>query len=253
MKTYFRNSRSGIHSYAFAMILLALYELFKYLFQGQGLRWENAVDAWFQYFINYIPYGSWIVSLLVFLIGLLLIYKDRKKGVHFQFQYLFFMFMESIGWALLTYYTLPIATNYLFRSIAIGNRIGDHAVAAQLTKKSPSLMQEIGLSLGAGFYEELFFRLILIYLFLLLFKILGANTKHPLPIFFIALLSATLFSLAHYIGPYGDQFELYSFVFRILFGLVMNGLLVLRGFGITAWTHAWYDIFVFTIRAFTLG
>ncbi|MBI2536635.1 MAG: CPBP family intramembrane metalloprotease, partial [Gemmatimonadetes bacterium] len=33
-----------------------------------------------------------------------------------------------------------------------------------------------------------------------------------------------------------------SFTFRAVAGLVLSGLFAARGFGITAWTHALYDV-----------
>ena len=59
-----------------------------------------------------------------------------------------------------------------------------------------------------------------------------------------AVSGAVIFSAFHYIGPYGDRLELQSFVFRALSGLAFSGLYLLRGFGITAWTHALYDAFL---------
>src|SRR5213078_4790693 len=55
-------------------------------------------------------------------------------------------------------------------------------------------------------------------------------------------LGAAIFSAFHYIGPYGDRWQLYSFLFRLIAGLFFSGLYLLRGFGITAWTHALYDV-----------
>ena len=62
-----------------------------------------------------------------------------------------------------------------------------------------------------------------------------------------AVLGALLFSFVHYIGAFGDPFALDSFAFRFLFGLALNVLFLLRGFGVAAWTHALYDVY------FTLG
>ena len=56
--------------------------------------------------------------------------------------------------------------------------------------------------------------------------------------------SSVLFSLAHYVGPLGDEFTLYSFTFRFLAGLFFASLFVARGFGIAAGTHAAYDVAV---------
>ena len=58
------------------------------------------------------------------------------------------------------------------------------------------------------------------------------------------IVSAVLFSSFHYVGAYGDTLRLSSFLFRLLAGIVFSTLYVLRGFGITAWTHALYDVVV---------
>ena len=58
------------------------------------------------------------------------------------------------------------------------------------------------------------------------------------------VLGALIFSAFHYIGPYGEPLELGSFTFRTVAGFLFSGLYVLRGFGITAWTHALYDVFL---------
>ena len=42
--------------------------------------------------------------------------------------------------------------------------------------------------------------------------------------------------------------QLQSFTFRMLSGLAFSGLYLLRGFGITAWTHALYDAFLLLRR-----
>ena len=49
---------------------------------------------------------------------------------------------------------------------------------------------------------------------------------------------AAIFSAVHYIGPFGDPFTVASFSFRFLFGLALNAIYLVRGFGIAAWTLA---------------
>jgi len=99
------------------------------------------------------------------------------------------------------------------------------------------------LSLGAGIYEELLFRVVLVGLLAWgAKKLLGWR---PLVAGIAAtVLGAFIFSAFHYIGPFGDRFDVYSFVFRTIAGLFFSGLYLLRGFGITAWTHALYDVFL---------
>jgi hypothetical protein len=103
-------------------------------------------------------------------------------------------------------------------------------------------------SLGAGFYEELLFRVLLVSALLLLARrLLGWG---PVAAGIFATLGGALaFSAVHYIGPLGDQVTSQSFVFRTLAGLAFSGLYVTRGFGITAWTHALYDVFLVMARA----
>ena len=55
---------------------------------------------------------------------------------------------------------------------------------------------------------------------------------------------AFVFSAFHYLGPLGDPLRLESFVFRALAGVAFSALYLTRGFGITAWTHALYDVAV---------
>src|SRR5438552_2643755 len=92
-------------------------------------------------------------------------------------------------------------------------------------------------------YEELLFRVVLVGLLAWAAnKLLGVR---PLVAGVVAtVLGALIFSAFHYIGPYGDRLEVYSFVFRTIAGLFFSGLYLLRGFGITAWTHALYDVFL---------
>ena len=54
--------------------------------------------------------------------------------------------------------------------------------------------------------------------------------------------SAVLFSLYHYLGP--ESFHWQSFVFRTLAGIYFGCLFLTRGFGVTAGSHATYDILV---------
>ncbi|MDD3967131.1 MAG: CPBP family glutamic-type intramembrane protease, partial [Candidatus Marinimicrobia bacterium] len=57
------------------------------------------------------------------------------------------------------------------------------------------------------------------------------------------LLSALLFSAAHYLGAAGDSFNWLSFMARSLGGLVLGVVYLLRGLGPAVYTHAIYDIF----------
>ena len=97
------------------------------------------------------------------------------------------------------------------------------------------------LSLGAGFYEELVFRVLLVGLLLLGFE-RGAGLSRGWSVTLAVVVGALLFSAFHYVGPFGDHLALGSFTYRAVAGVLLSGLYVARGFGIAAWSHALYDV-----------
>jgi membrane protease YdiL (CAAX protease family) len=96
--------------------------------------------------------------------------------------------------------------------------------------------------LGAGIYEELLFRLILLSLLAWAFR--HAGTTPRMSMILAVIVSSLLFSAAHHVGPYGEKLEAYRFLFRFVAGVFFSILFVYRGFGIAAGSHAAYDILV---------
>jgi membrane protease YdiL (CAAX protease family) len=108
----------------------------------------------------------------------------------------------------------------------------------------PDWVPAIVLSIGAGVYEELVFRLLLLPgLAYGLAALLGIGDRPATAL--AALASAALFSAAHYVGPWGDVFRLESFAYRFLAGLAFAALFRLRGFAVAVYTHATYDVLVY--------
>jgi len=101
--------------------------------------------------------------------------------------------------------------------------------------------------IGAGIYEELVFRLILICVLMMLFED-ALRLGHKNSIILSVLISATLFSAHHHIDFFSgepnpaDPFNLAEFAFRTIAGIYFAILFAIRGFGITAGTHAFYNI-----------
>ena len=122
------------------------------------------------------------------------------------------------------------------------------------TMGNKSLLADIVTGIGAGIYEELVFRLILICVLMLLFQdVLGISRKSS--IILSVLVSAALFSAHHHIvfvnGQLGQSaaFNWTEFGFRTIAGIYLAVLFAIRGFGITAGTHAFYDIIATVINA----
>ncbi len=105
----------------------------------------------------------------------------------------------------------------------------------------------IVMSLGAGFYEEIAFRVGLFGLGLrVILSMLGAvpRFKRTLISAAWAAFGALAFSSWHYFGEYGDAFELRSFVFRAVCGFAFTLIYAFRGFAPAVWTHTIYDAWV---------
>ena len=126
--------------------------------------------------------------------------------------------------------------------------------ATAAAKPKQSLLADIVTGIGAGIYEELLFRLILICaLMLMLQDVIGVN-QHGAVIIAV-LVSAGLFGAHHHIdfltgrANQGDLFDWAKFAFRTMAGVYFAALFAIRGFGITAGTHAFYDIIATLINA----
>jgi membrane protease YdiL (CAAX protease family) len=99
-----------------------------------------------------------------------------------------------------------------------------------------SALARLTLSLGAGLYEELLFRVVIVALLANGFRLLFGASRLWSGVA-ATVIGALLFSAFHYVGPLGEPLRLESFVFRTLAGRAVSGLYMTRGFGITAWTH----------------
>ncbi|MEM6328846.1 MAG: CPBP family glutamic-type intramembrane protease [Planctomycetota bacterium] len=93
---------------------------------------------------------------------------------------------------------------------------------------------------GAGLYEEVLFRLLLLPT---LIAALAAWVKPARPRVAIAVAATSLlFAAAHHAGPHGEAFVAGVFVFRTLAGVAFAMLFLRRGFGIAIGAHAAYDL-----------
>jgi len=117
-----------------------------------------------------------------------------------------------------------------------------------------SLLADIVTGIGAGIYEELLFRLILICVLMLLFQDV-LRLSHKNSIILSVLVSAALFSAHHHIVFVNGQlstsapFNWTEFGFRTIAGIYFAILFAIRGFGVTAGTHAFYDIIATFVNA----
>lgn len=102
------------------------------------------------------------------------------------------------------------------------------------------------LALGAGAYEELFFRLLL--MGAIFYVIFGLMKESRWAAGTVALvISSLVFALCHHdiVLRGGEPFELSKFIFRTIAGVVLGLIFYLRGFAAAVYTHAFYNLLVF--------
>ena len=112
----------------------------------------------------------------------------------------------------------------------------------------PGRWAGVVMSLGAGFYEEVAFRVGLFGVGALAIRaVFGGVFKLSANLIW-AFIAAAVFAGWHHVGPLGEPFELRSFVFRLVCGLCFTAIYVFRGFAPAVWTHALYDIWVLALH-----
>lgn len=235
MTSYFKTTRTLSYSLLFALPLLFLYEAGAiYIAEGDRSQLRNGADVLLRTVLAGIGVeGTAALAVGLTALGFVLIaIERRKRKVPLKVATFAMMALESATYAVLLGAIVGGATQRLLEFLAIQ--------AGALTALPAS--DAIVLSLGAGFYEELAFRVLLVGGIFAAFRGGGATPVQAGG--FAVVLASLLFSAFHYIGPYGDPWALPSFLFRFLAGLAFSLLFLLRGFGVTAWTHALYDIFL---------
>ena len=232
--TYWRTARQPRYSLSFALPLLAAYEALAFLLSGlqmAGVR--NGADVLLKsLFVGFGGrHGLAVFGVLLVGGGVAVVWRDVRRSGRIQPRYFLIMAGEAVLYALTFGLVAGTLTGLLLASAAPS---GD--VAAGM-----NLPVQLMISLGAGIYEELLFRVLLVSgLAIIARRLLGWSAARASLV--AVVLGALIFSAFHYVGPYGDRLTLGSFTYRAIAGLLFSGLYVLRGFGITAWTHALYDV-----------
>ena len=112
-----------------------------------------------------------------------------------------------------------------------------------------SVFSGVIMSMGAGFYEEIAFRVGLFGLGALLLKAIFSPGMRRFVLTCVwAVVAAVAFSAWHYVGSMGDAFDMQSFVFRAVCGLALTAIFVFRGFAPAVWTHALYDVWAMVLH-----
>ena len=231
MNPYWRSTRSPLYSFLFSIPLFLIYEIGILLTSADDmLVLRNGADALMRQILATFGVSGlyWMGGL--FFVGFVIAFMLQRKfwqETRVHGDYLLLMMGESLVWSVLIYYFMSNV------SLLLMNPTGS------------LLIQRVTLAVGAGIYEEFFFRVLLIAgISVILGFIFRWSDKMRNLIAMI--IAAGIFSSFHFIGDYGDFFSFKIFMIRFLAGIALGSLYFLRGFGITAWSHAIYDLIVLT-------
>ena len=227
--SYFLQTRSSFYSFLFTIPLFFIYEVgIFFLSKDDILVVRNGADFLMRSILESFGifglYGLGAIFLIGFIITYIYFFND-KSNKSIRADYLFIMIFESVCWALILYFLL---SKFM---LVLMNPIGK------------TITQQVTLAVGAGIYEEFFFRVMLIsgltgiigFVFLWSEKVRKAAAL---------IIAAGIFSAFHFVGDYGDYFSMELFLLRFFAGIVLGILYIARGFGITAYAHSIYDLIV---------
>jgi hypothetical protein len=266
--SYFERTSRPIYAVVFLLPFIIFYELGTIFISTDLLRhyWQGRVVAfvWLQKFLEYLGFASklaWVATPLAVVVILLALQLASRKRWRFWAGDIWPMAVESVLLAVpLIVLSLLInsparpqenADQFAACSIKIrieavprGSSVANNDLSpateeAGRSRPAIKLLADVVTGIGAGIYEELVFRLILICLLMVLFQNVF-RLNHTNSVILSVLVSAALFSAHHHIDFFSGQlyqrapFSWPEFGFRTIAGIYFAILFAIRGFGITA-------------------
>jgi len=237
---YWMAARRPLAGLLFVLPMLMAYELGVIWFRADVSSVRTGADAWMQAWM--MDFGWQVpVFLPLLTIGILLMWhRARGDAWRCRGETLIAMAAESTFLAFLL-----AASGHLLKSL----------VPAALAAPPQTLVRSISF-IGAGLYEEVLFRLILVPLLYLAFRTIRLE-RTTAWIGSILLVSLT-FATCHYLQPseasapanlataishvaaHSDLW--FGFLFRMLAGVFFSVVFLVRGFGIAVGAHVLYDL-----------
>ena len=229
-RSYFNVSRSLSASLLFVLPLLAVYELGVLTDINAAAVWVKTPMSWMRrHPIEFVGVNATLILNGFFMLAVVVaaVRLSRRDALHAGT--FMGMMAESGAYALLLgpVALLPLAGRWHFPGFALD---------------MSNLWVKLVISSGAGLYEELLFRFILMgVVFLVAEHVL--RMKRPMAGLLALVVSGAVFSVAHFVSP-AEEANMGAFLYRLMAGMVLGVIFLTRGFGVAVWTHALYDVYV---------
>ena len=239
---YWGEATRPLVSMAFVSPMLVAYEGGLLLLGPQAMR--NGADVWLRGWLQTMGFSQYFLLPLLTCGILLGWHHVERQRWQVGAVVLWGMLLESMAFGFLLVILAKLESSFL---ASLGPPWRVAAMAGEGT------IGEIVAFFGAGIYEELSFRLILLPILAGVLRVSGFKRSTGLAL--AVVLSSLMFAAAHYrfdvtIGQVhlttsmGDSFDWISFLFRFSAGGFFSVLFIFRGFGIAVGAHALYDILI---------
>lgn len=224
---YFDASKGATYSFLFSVPLFLLYEYLSWIYTTPTGAIRNGADVLMKNFLALFGIRSLtgFTMLLVVVAGIAVYREHSKNAVSIRKAWFGLMLVESAAYAAMLG---PVVILLLSKARLLSISFG----------------QEFTVMLGAGLYEELLFRVVLVSGLQGCMVSLYPRTRGFEAGIYSVVLSSLIFSGFHHVGSLGEAFTWSAFCFRAFAGGVLAVLYIVRGFGITAYTHAFYDLII---------
>jgi hypothetical protein len=241
-KSYFHRVHRPLQCLVFISPLLLIYQIGSAIHPGLSAQdhenWQVVAFVLMLKFFAFFGAAGNVLPLLAVIAILICWHLARKDPWDFDPPLYTGMAIESIIWGI-PFIVIGLAIQRhmpapAFQTLALNGAAGSGGGALPW-------QTEVVLSVGAGIYEELLFRLIAInVLSIILMDLLELKPHTAIPIIIVG--SALMFSAYHLLGT--ESFDAGKFAFRSAMGIYLAGIYVYRGFGIAVGTHTVYDLIV---------
>jgi len=230
-KSPFRQYLSRSKTFHYGLILtlpaLALYEIGIFLlFKDSYYELRNTGEVLLRQVFSSMGLDDiYVISAILLAIFLFIMIRGYRieKAPGIQANYLFYMLCESLIWGALLY---AIMLGYARLPLQI----------LSFTEK----MSNINLAVGAGIFEELIFRMVLISALMVVLKQglgFGRRWVEPLGI----VMAAVVFAGFHL---FMEPFVFLIFMQRVIGGIYLGYIFQYRGYGISVYTHIMFNLLI---------